>query len=99
MAVATLSRVYDSAEELTLVHRAKQGDEDAFRVLHDAHHNRVFVTIKRMLADDDTSLEVANTTFFRVWKRLDTFKENSKFSTWITRIAIREALMHLRSQK
>jgi len=91
--------VYDSPEELNLVHRAKDGDEHAFRALYDSHHGRVFVTIKRMLTDDDASEWVANIALTQVWKHLSKFKEQSKFSTWITRIAINEARMYLRSQK
>src|SRR5271156_2746645 len=97
--VCVSKKVYDSPEELRLVHRAKRGDNDAFNALYNAHHSRVFVTIKRMLADEDVSLWLANDTLFKVWKGLPKFKENSKFSTWITRIAIREALMHIRSEK
>jgi RNA polymerase sigma-70 factor (ECF subfamily) len=91
--------VYDSSEELNLVHRAKNGDDTAFDALYKTHHGRVFVTIKRMLSDDDATQEVTNTTFKQIWKNLTKFKEQSKFSTWITRIAINEARMHIRSQK
>lgn len=91
--------VYDSPEELNLVHRAKSGDEVAFRSLYDTHHSRVFVTIKRMLIDEDTSEWIANLALAKVWKFLPRFKEQSKFSTWITRIAINEARMHIRSEK
>ena len=92
-------KVYDSPEELHLVHKARRGDQRAFNALYQMHHSRVFVTIKRMLASDDDSQWVANIALTKVWKKLNTFKENSKFSTWITRIAINEAKMHLRSQK
>jgi RNA polymerase sigma-70 factor, ECF subfamily len=92
-------KVYDSPEELHLVHKARRGDEHAFNTLYEMHRTRVFVTIKRLLVSDDDSQWVANMALTKVWKKLNTFKENSKFSTWITRIAINEAKMHLRSQK
>lgn len=91
--------VYDSEEELGLVHRAQQGDMTAFELLYHAHHNRVVVTITRMVKDDDAAMEAANSTFFQAWKALPRFKEAAKFSTWLTRIAINEARMHLRSGK
>ena len=97
--VRVSKKVYDSDEELTLVHRAKRGDEHAFRALYDSHQQRVFVTIKRMLVDDDASQWVSNMAFTQIWKHLGSFKEQSKFSTWVTRIAINEARMHIRSQK
>lgn len=92
-------KAYDSDEELRLIHRAKNGDEDAFRALYNTHYGRMVVTIKRMLADDEISQWVANIAFTQIWKHLSSFKENSKFSTWVTRIAINEARMHLRSEK
>lgn len=92
-------KVYDSPEELNLVHRAKKGDETAFNALYQMHHSRVFVTIKRFVVSDDDSHWVANKVLTKVWHKLNTFKEKSKFSTWITRIAINEARMHLRSEK
>ena len=98
-AVRGSKKVYDSPEELNLVHKARRGDQRAFNSLYQMHHTRVFVTIKRLLTSDDDSQWVANIALTKVWKKLNTFKENSKFSTWITRIAINEAKMHLRSQK
>lgn len=99
VSVRISKKVYDSPEELNLVRRAMIGDAEAFRQLHDAHHNRVFLTINRMLADDDISLWVANIALVKVWKGLAKFKEQSKFSTWVTRIAINEARMYLRTEK
>jgi RNA polymerase sigma-70 factor (ECF subfamily) len=97
--VGRLKKVYDSPEELRLVHRAKNGDEDAFQALYYTHHERVVVTITRFLDDDETAKWVANIALTKVWKALPRFKEHSKFSTWVTRIAINEARMHLRSEK
>ncbi len=105
-------KIYDSPVELDLVHRAKKGDESAFRSLYDIHHNRVFVTINRMVVNNDTSEWIANLVLAKVWDNLrgysfrngervpvPGFKEQSKFSTWVTRIAINEARMHLRSER
>jgi RNA polymerase sigma-70 factor (ECF subfamily) len=92
-------KAYDSPEELRLIHRAKSGDEDAFRALYDMHHGRVFMIIKRMLSGSDATQWVVNITFTQIWKNLTRFQEKSKFSTWITRIAINEARMHLRTEK
>jgi RNA polymerase sigma-70 factor, ECF subfamily len=97
---SAVEKVYDSSLELDLIHRAKKGDENAFRALYDAHHGRVFVTVKRVLSNNEDAAQwVANVAMTQVWKFLRNFKENSKFSTWVTRIAINEARMYLRSQK
>jgi RNA polymerase sigma-70 factor (ECF subfamily) len=97
--VRLTKKVYDSREELRLVRRAKKGDNAAFEALYAAHHNRVVVTITRLVKDEDTAEWLANNALKNVWRGLPKFKEESKFSTWITRIAINEARMHLRSEK
>ena len=98
-AVRVSKKIYDSVEELNLVHRAKRHDESAFTALYQMHHTRVFVTIKRMIPADEDANWIANKALTKVWHKLNSFKEQSKFSTWITRIAINEARMHLRSEK
>jgi RNA polymerase sigma-70 factor, ECF subfamily len=90
---------YDTPEELKLIHRAKRGDERAFEALYAAHHGRVFITINRMILNEDTSQWIALQAFTNIWKNLAKFREKSRFSTWVTRIAINEARMHIRSQK
>jgi len=92
-------KVYDSPEELRLVHRAKRGDKTAFEALYVAHHRHVVVTITGYVKDIEAAEWIANKALTNVWKALPKFRERSKFSTWITRIAINEAQMHLRSEK
>jgi RNA polymerase sigma-70 factor, ECF subfamily len=91
--------VYDSTEELDLVSRAKRGDESAFEVLYNAHHRQVVVTVTRYVKDAETAEWIANKALTNVWKALPRFEGTSKFSTWVTRIAMNEALMHLRTEK
>lgn len=93
------TKVYDSPEELALVLRAKRGDEGAFTQLYAHHLNRVRVSINRIVRDEDQSDWLANVALTKVWQKISTFNEQSKFSTWITRIAINEALMHLRKEE
>lgn len=92
-------KIFDSPEELVLVRRAKKKDEAAFTVLYQHHYNRVRVTINKIVHDEDMAAELANETLTKVWQKLSGFDEQSKFSTWITRIAINEGLMHLRREK
>lgn len=97
--MGSIKSVYDSTEELDLVHRAKVGDESAFESLYAAHHAHVVLTISRFIRDADDAEWIANKSLTQVWKHLPAFKEQSKFRTWITRIAINEAQMFLRSEK
>lgn len=100
VAAAVLKRkVFDSPEELALVHRAKHGDNDAFTALYHHHYNRLRVVINRMIKDDSEAEWRANIALTKAWESLSEFHEDAKFSTWITRFAINEALMFLRHQK
>jgi len=105
-------KVYDSSEELTLVHAAKKGDETAFTQLYHQHHTRIKMVIHRIVKDDDVAEWRANIALTKVWENLrgwsmkdgkkvkmPGFDEESKFSTWVTRIAINEGLMHLRKMR
>jgi RNA polymerase sigma-70 factor, ECF subfamily len=98
-AVALKRKVYDSPEELTLVHRAKKGDQDAFTALYNHHYNRLRVVINRMIRDESEAEWRANIALTKAWESLNEFHEESKFSTWITRFAINEALMYMRHLK
>lgn len=98
IAVEPRQKSYDTPEITNLVHRAKTGDETAFRKLHDIHRGHVIVTITRFIGDVDTAEWIANIALTKVWTHLSSFKEESKFSTWVTRIAINEARMHLRTE-
>jgi RNA polymerase sigma-70 factor, ECF subfamily len=97
-APALKRKVYDSAEELELVHRAKAGDEGAFTALYAHHFNRLRIVISRIVHDEDQAEWLANVSLTKVWQKLGSFDEQSKFSTWVTRIAINEGLQHLRHE-
>lgn len=99
-AVAKAKRkIYDSPDELAIVHRAKRGDEAAFTTLYQHHHNRIKVTINKIVQNEDTADWLTNIALTKVWQHLAEFDEQSKFTTWVTRIAINEALMHVRREK
>ncbi len=97
-APALKRKVYDSPEELELVRRAKAGDESAFTALYAHHANRLRIVISRIVRDEDQAEWLANVALTKVWEKLKGFDEQSKFSTWVTRIAINEGLMHLRHE-
>lgn len=92
-------QVYDSPQELELVHRAKKGNEAAFTDLYNHHHSRILVVITKIVKDANVGEGLTNDAMTKVWLNLKNFDEQSKFSTWITRIGINEALMWLRKQK
>jgi RNA polymerase sigma-70 factor (ECF subfamily) len=86
----------NEVEDLTLVRRARDGDEAAFQQLLERHQARVFHHARRLMGNDQDAEEVLQDTFLQVFRHLDRFEERSRFSTWVYRIATNEALMRLR---
>jgi RNA polymerase sigma-70 factor (ECF subfamily) len=74
--------------ERTLLRRLRDRDERAFRELVEAHRDRVFNITYRMLGSRDEAEDVAQEVFISVFKTIDTFREESKFSTWLYRVTV-----------
>jgi RNA polymerase sigma-70 factor (ECF subfamily) len=74
--------------ERTLLKRLRDRDERAFRELVAAHRDRVFNITYRMLGNRHEAEDVAQEVFITVFKQIDTFREESKFSTWLYRVAV-----------
>ncbi|HEV8358569.1 MAG TPA: RNA polymerase sigma factor [Gemmatimonadales bacterium] len=71
-----------------LVSRVLAGDPDAERELYDAHVDRVYRLVYRMVGDGELAAEYTQDTFIRTYQRLATFRGEAALSTWICSIAI-----------
>ncbi|HET9886819.1 MAG TPA: RNA polymerase sigma factor [bacterium] len=78
--------------ELLVVRAAREGDEASFRVLVDRYRDRVYALAMRIAKDSHAAEEIAQDTFVRAWQALPLFRGDSRFSTWLYRIAFRRAL-------
>jgi RNA polymerase sigma-70 factor (ECF subfamily) len=74
--------------ERSLLRRLRDRDERAFRELVEAHRDRVYNITFRMLGNRAEAEDVAQEVFIAVFKMIDQFREESKFSTWLYRIAV-----------
>ncbi len=92
----TTSSVFDEAP---LVTRAKSGDMSAFSELVQQYDRRVFRMAKQITQNDEDAEDVLQETFLKAYTHLDDFQGNSKFYTWLVRIAVNEALMRLRKRR
>ena len=70
-----------------------------FNLLMDKYQEKVYWVIRRMVIEHDSADDIAQETFVKVWKNIESFKKDSKLYTWIYRIATNEALNHLRKKK
>ncbi|HEY7209488.1 MAG TPA: RNA polymerase sigma factor [Bryobacteraceae bacterium] len=86
-------------DESALVARAKAGDAAAFSELVEHYDRRVFRMAKQITQNDDDAEDVLQEAFLKAYTHLDDFQGNSKFYTWIVRIAVNEALMKLRKRR
>ena len=82
-----------------LVTATKCGDTQAFEELVLRHKQRVFAVAQRITKNREDAEDVAQESFHKAFLHIDTFQERSRFSTWLTRIAMNEALMLLRRRR
>ena len=75
-----------AAEGAAVLARARQGDEDAFRVLVEQHSRSVFRLAYRMTGNEQDAEDVVQESFLRAYKQLGRFEARANFGTWIYRI-------------
>jgi RNA polymerase sigma-70 factor, ECF subfamily len=94
-AIASIDSLPDHGGR-TLIADAKAGDLQAFEVLVERHEQRIFFVARRITGTREDAEDVVQQTFQKAFTHVCKFEERSSFSTWLTRIAINEALMLLR---
>ena len=82
-----------------LIQKTLNGDSRAFAQLVEKYQEYVFTIVIRMLKVREEAEEVAQDIFIKVYDSLSSFKGESKFSTWLYRIAYRKALDQIRKNK
>lgn len=92
----TIACVSDTASERTLVVAAKNGDEQAFETLFKRYRRKTFAVVLRYMRVAEDAEDIVQQSFYKAFLHLSQFQGESSFSTWLTRIAINEALMFLR---
>jgi len=85
-----------AAEDAALVVAAQNGDGHAFEILVGRHEQRIFFVARRITRTREDAEDVVQQSFQKAFTHLRKFEGRSAFSTWLTRIAITEALMFLR---
>lgn len=85
--------------ESELIQGLRNGDESAFKYLVENYQDRVFNTAISIVQNPEDAEDVAQEVFIQVYRSIHSFKEESKLSTWLYRIATTRALDLLRSRK
>ena len=86
-------------DELRLVDRATEGDEDAFRILYSRYYSRVYAIAKGVVLDSEEAEDMAQEAFTLAFRNLRKFDRRSKFSTWLFRIAVNRSIQQARNTR
>ena len=76
-----------------LVELARTHDRAAFEALMRRHNRRLFRVTRTILRDSDAAQDAVQEAYLRAFTKLDSYRPTGKFSAWLTRVALNEALM------
>jgi RNA polymerase sigma-70 factor, ECF subfamily len=86
-------------QELTdadVVRRAQQGDAGAFERIYRLHCRKVYTLCLRMVGDPTEAEDLTQDVFLQLFRKIDTFRGESAFSTWLHRMSVNIVLMRFR---
>jgi RNA polymerase sigma-70 factor, ECF subfamily len=86
-------------DELELVARAREGDAASFSVLLRRYEGKIFRLAMNITQNREDAEDVLQEAFLKAYEHLDQFQGNSRFYTWVVRIAVNQALMKLRKRR
>src|SRR3984957_5726735 len=95
MAVSSQANI----DESTLVAQAREGDTVAFGELVRRYEGKIFRLAQHITQNREDAEDILQETFLKAYEHLDQFQGNSKFYTWVVRIAVNQSLMKLRRRK
>ena len=99
MVEAIQSTTVEPSEELALVRAAKSGDIAAFEQLVKRYDRNIFRLAQHITQNREDAEDVVQEAFLKAYQHLKGFQEQSKFYTWLVRIAVNESLMKLRRRR
>jgi len=88
-----------STTDAELVAAARTGDRHAFRMLVERHWQAAAGVVYRMVGNGEDAQDAAQEAFLRAWQRLEDYKPEHPFRSWICSIAVRVAIDRLRKVK
>lgn len=95
----TASAGPEPSTDEAIVARVVAGDVAAFEVIVRRHNQRVFRTVRAILKSDDQAEDAMQDAYVAAFAHLASFDGRARFSTWLVRIAVHEALGRLRRGK
>jgi RNA polymerase sigma-70 factor (ECF subfamily) len=85
--------------DILLVNSARGGDVEAFEKLVRQYDRQIFRIAQHITQNREDAEDVVQDAFLKAYEKLNQFQGNSKFYTWLVRIAVNESLMRLRKRR
>jgi RNA polymerase sigma-70 factor, ECF subfamily len=85
--------------DVALVERVRGGDVSAYDTLVRKYERQIFRIAQHITQNREDAEDVMQDAFLKAYEKLDQFQGNSKFYTWLVRIAVNESLMRLRKRR
>ncbi len=85
--------------DVALVQRVRAGDISAYDTLVRKYERQIFRIAQHITQNREDAEDVMQDAFLKAYEKLDQFQGNSKFYTWLVRIAVNESLMRLRKRR
>jgi RNA polymerase sigma-70 factor (ECF subfamily) len=86
------------AGEAEAIEAAKRGDGEAFAKLYNLHKRRVYTLCLRMLGNVSAAEDMTQNAFLHLFRKIESFRGESAFSTWLHRLTVNLVLMQLRKR-
>jgi RNA polymerase sigma-70 factor (ECF subfamily) len=90
-ATTSSSAISPALSDVEVVQRVLAGDLPSFELIMRRYNQRIFRIARTIIHNDDEAEDIVQETYVRAFEHLHQFEGRAKFSTWLTRIAIREA--------
>ncbi|MBD3402755.1 sigma-70 family RNA polymerase sigma factor [candidate division GN15 bacterium] len=82
---------WDQMSEAEIVKRAQAGDFEAFTELVNAHKDKLYAFVRKLTGDPDDTNDIVQDTFLKAIDKIDQFRGEASFGTWLTSIALNQA--------
>jgi len=89
----------DAISDSQLIQQSIAGDLEAFEALIKRYQDRLVHSLEHALGSREDALDAAQQAFVSVWQKLDTFREDSAFYSWLYRVALNAAISNRRKQR
>src|SRR5580700_7769114 len=84
------------ANDREVIEACQRGDWDAFRLLFEAHRDRVYSIALRYCGNESAAMDIAQETFLKLFSSIRDFRGSASFDSWLYRIVVNRCLDHQR---